>query len=80
MVTHTKEDLDAFYLSFKDKLPEYKAKNPEVVDMLYGFIDFDQFKKQMINAKLIDRADENAVAEEDAKTSDNKKMLDELLA
>ena len=41
----TNDQIDAFYLSFKDNLQEYKRINPEVVNTLFSFIDFEAFKK-----------------------------------
>jgi ADP-ribosylation factor-like protein 2-binding protein len=41
----TNDQIEDFYSSFKEKLPEYEKLNPEVVDSLFAFIDFDKFKK-----------------------------------
>ena len=42
---YTSDQIDAFYLGFKDNLEEYKKINPEVVNTLFSFIDFEAFKK-----------------------------------
>jgi hypothetical protein len=55
-------ELEQFYLGFKDKMPEYEKVNPEVVDNLFSFLDFDKFKKQMLLAKNI--GNENYLADE----------------
>lgn len=45
---YSNEDIEAFYGTFKENLTLYKTINPEVVETLFNFIDFDQFKKSML--------------------------------
>ena len=45
------QELEAFYVGFKDKMPVYEKIHIDVVDNLFAFIDFDKFKKQMLLAK-----------------------------
>ena len=52
---YTDEQIEAFYANFKEKLPEYEKINPEVVDSLFGFIDFEQFKKSILLSKNVDK-------------------------
>lgn len=54
---YTDEQIEAFYANFKEKLPEYEKINPEVVDSLFGFIDFEQFKKSILLSKNVDNED-----------------------
>ena len=48
---YTNEQIEAFYASFKDNLSNYEKINPEVVDTLFGFIDFEKFKKAILLQK-----------------------------
>ena len=48
---YTSDQIDAFYLGFKDNLEEYKKINPEVVNTLFSFIDFEAFKKSILLSK-----------------------------
>mmetsp|Transcript_19125 Transcript_19125/g.29312 ORF Transcript_19125/g.29312 Transcript_19125/m.29312 type:complete len:115 (+) Transcript_19125:253-597(+) len=51
---HSDEEMDNFYLTFKDKFKAYEAKDPESVDILYGFLDLEKFFKQMVDtAKML---------------------------
>ena len=53
----TDEQIEDFYSTFKDKMPDYKKINPEVVDSLFDFIDFEKFKKSILLSKHM--TDEN---------------------
>jgi len=57
-------------MTFKDKLEEYKKINPEVVDTLFGFIDFEEFKKAMLNSK-------NAINEKYEETTASSSSVDD---
>ena len=48
------EKIEAFYETFKVNLPEYEKLNPEVVDSLFAFIDFDKFKKNILEFKSME--------------------------
>lgn len=48
---YTDEQIEAFYGSFAQKMPEYKQINPTVVDSLFDFIDFEKFKKSILISK-----------------------------
>ena len=37
--------------TFKDSQAEYKAANENAYDILFGFVDFDTFKKNMMDFK-----------------------------
>ena len=54
---YTDDQIEEFYASFKDKIPEYRKINPEVVDSLFDFIDFEKFKKSILLSKNM--TDEN---------------------
>ena len=40
-----------FYLDFANNFKLYESKNSETVEILYGFIDFQKFKNQMLEFK-----------------------------
>ena len=40
----TEEQLDAFYTNLKQNMKEYERINSHTLDILYGVIDFEQFK------------------------------------
>lgn len=48
---YTTDQIEAFYAGFKDNLQEYQKINPEVVDTLFSFIDFEAFKKSILMSK-----------------------------
>ena len=45
------DEVNEFYSSFGENAAEYEKVNSKVVDQLYNFIDFQKFKKTMIEAK-----------------------------
>ena len=45
---YSDEEIELFYSTFKDNLSKYEKINPEVVDTLFGFIDFEKFKKSIL--------------------------------
>ena len=45
------EDIKAFYGSFAANLKSYETINSDTVDTLFGFQDFDTFKKKMLMYK-----------------------------
>jgi ADP-ribosylation factor 2-binding protein len=45
---YSDEQIELFYTTFKDNLSQYEKINPEVVDTLFGFIDFEKFKKSIL--------------------------------
>lgn len=48
---YTDEQIELFNETFKDNFEEYKKINPSVVETLYGFIDFQWFKKSILLSK-----------------------------
>ena len=44
-------DLEPFYKGFKANIKLYEAENPDVVDTLYTFIDFQKFKDNILEIK-----------------------------
>ena len=54
---YTDEEITEFYFNFGERFEEFKKLNPEVVDQLFGFIDFEEFKKSILLSKNMD--DEN---------------------
>lgn len=45
------EEISQFYTSFPDKKQHYEQINVNTVDALFSFIDFDRFKKEMLEMK-----------------------------
>ena len=45
------EEINHFYTSFADKKQHYEQINVNTVDALFSFIDFDRFKKEMLEMK-----------------------------
>ena len=45
------EEINNFYTSFPDKKAHYETVNINTVDALFSFIDFDRFKKEMLEMK-----------------------------
>jgi len=50
-------EINPFYKSFKEKLPQYEAENKDAVDVLYTFIDFSKFKEQILEIKRAQNID-----------------------
>jgi len=80
---YTDDQIESFYETFKDNLQAYEKVNPEVVDSLFGFIDFEKFKKSILlsknmdneNFKKADRTDVNFEASPLEKTNAFMKSL-----
>ena len=67
----------SFYSHFSQNLKEYEKINPEVVDNLFGFIEFEKFKKSMLMAKNIDneeykKSERTEIMEKSANFNENK--------
>ena len=45
------DQIEAFYGTFKDNLAKYEKLNPEAVDTLFSFVNFDSFKKNILLSK-----------------------------
>ena len=50
---YSDQDLDEFYKSLKEDgaIKRYQETNNDTLEILYGFIDFDKFKLQMLKAQ-----------------------------
>ena len=63
--THSEEQVDQFYLTFKENREEYNKINEDVMDLLFGLVDFQKFKSFILEYKKGCRtekdADESAV-------------------
>jgi len=66
--------LESFYVGFKDNMPQYEKINPEVVDNLFGFLDFDKFKKAMLSFKNQGNED---YAKDEYSTDDSDQKVDQ---
>lgn len=47
-VKYSDDEIDAFYLTFKDNLKQYEQINSETVDTIFGFTNFDKFKNSLL--------------------------------
>ena len=45
------DDINSFYKTFKDCLPEYEKINSETVETIFGFTDFEKFKQTILTYK-----------------------------
>ena len=50
-VNHTEQELEAFYLHFKDSYKTYEPINSDTVEVLFGFTDFTKFKEAVLKFK-----------------------------
>lgn len=63
-------------------MPEYEKINPEVVDSLFAFIDFDKFKKNILEFKSMENKNYDApkgTFDKIDDISENEKMFHALL-
>ena len=47
----SEEEIKTFYDTFEANKASYEEKDAEAFDVLYGFVDFDKFKKSMLEFK-----------------------------
>lgn len=47
----SEEQVDSFYVTFKENIKTYNETSPRAVEILYGFIDFESFKKDILKFK-----------------------------
>lgn len=45
------DEINSFYTSFPEKKEHYEQINVNTVEALFSFIDFDKFKKDMLEMK-----------------------------
>ena len=48
---HSEEQVEGFYKTFKDNIEHYKTMNADVMDTLFGMVDFSHFKKSLLEYK-----------------------------
>ena len=48
---YSEEDIKQFYSSFRDNISAYEEYNSDGVDSLFGFLDFEKFKAQVLKLK-----------------------------
>ena len=48
---YSEEQIEAFYLSFKDNMKDYEKENALTVETIFGLIDFDKFKASILQYK-----------------------------
>ena len=60
---HTDEEVDEFYTSFKEESKVYITANEDVMDLLFGLVDFQKFKRSVLEYKkgcIDDKATEDS--------------------
>ena len=59
---HSEEQVKAFYKTFKENHETYKAMNEDVMDLLFGLVDFTKFKSSILEYKkgFVDTSAEQA--------------------
>ena len=62
---HSDEQVDQFYSTFKDNQEVYRGMNEDVMDTLYGLVDFQKFKTSVLEYKkgCVDQDVDSAMAE-----------------
>ena len=48
---HSDEQVSEFYKTFKNNLEAYKAIDEDVMDILFGLVDFSKFKASILEYK-----------------------------
>lgn len=49
---YSEQQVEGFYLSFKDNLKKYEAENTLSVETIFGLIDFEKFKSLILRYKM----------------------------
>lgn len=71
---YSEQQIKAFYNDFKDNFAQYQSINTDVVETLFGFTDFNKFKKQMLEVKTTTAKEDAAV---NASASGNHYVISE---
>lgn len=72
--SYPEPQIKAFYNNFKDNFSEYAKINEDTVETLFGFTDFNKFKKQVLEIKkTATKVDDT----EDLSTGDGMLQIDE---
>jgi len=66
----TQEEIKAFYDTLEANKASYEEKDAEAFDVLYGFVDFNKFKKSMLEFKASNITDHTEKEIEDAKAAE----------
>jgi hypothetical protein len=66
------EDIDTFYEGFKNNMNTYEQMNRDAVDILFGFLDFDKFKKNILSYKDSIRSDQTTPTQSTEDSSDGE--------
>ena len=69
---YSEEQIDAFYLAFKDNLEMFEKEDGWAYDTLWGLINFDKFKQQILTYKK----DNSALTKKEETTIENKGEAD----
>ena len=54
----SQEEIKTFYDTLEANKASYEEKDSEAFDTLYGFVDFDKFKKSMLDYKASNVTDQ----------------------
>lgn len=74
---HSEQDVDRFYETFKENKELYKSMNEDVMDLLFGLVDFTKFKASLLEYKKgIVNMDASDVDAENQKLMSGKQGLE----
>jgi hypothetical protein len=62
MVSFSQEDIEKFYLDFRDNYKNYESQDKETVDKLFRLTDLENFKDSMLEVKSAVTKDVSASA------------------
>lgn len=70
---HSDDEVGNFYDNFKDNYKQYKDENPDTVQILLEFLDFQKFKASILKYKegVVDEPEDNPDNEMDMATFDS---------
>ena len=66
----SEDQVDNFYETFKDNIQTYNQESPRAVEILYSFIDFESFKKDILKFK----ADKIVLAKDQGEEQEDGQM------
>ena len=68
----TEEEMEIFYLDFKENFNNYKAINEDAFSIMIASVDFQQFKEQMLKSKVIEEDKSESKTQDYGKIGSNK--------
>ena len=74
---HSEAQVEHFYQTFKENMEAYKAMNEDVMDVLFGMVDFNKFKQSVLEYKKgFQNADADQTAKENQELQSGKQGLE----